>query len=183
MSAEHLTNQPGKYLSLLTSAATFSFIALGSNLGDSAQILRDAMDRLQAISEAPLLASSLWQSTPVDCPPGSPMFVNAVVGLVPRAGETPESFLAKLQALENEFGRQPKKVLNEARPLDLDLIAFAAETRTSAALTLPHPRAHLRRFVLEPLSEIAPDLVLPGQRKTVTELLRALKADGTFVRL
>jgi 2-amino-4-hydroxy-6-hydroxymethyldihydropteridine diphosphokinase len=82
--------------------------------------------------------------------------------------------LAKLQALEKEFGREPKKVLNEARPLDLDLIAFGNHTCVTPRLTLPHPRATQRRFVLEPLAEIAPDLVLPGQTRTVKELLAEL---------
>jgi 2-amino-4-hydroxy-6-hydroxymethyldihydropteridine diphosphokinase len=85
--------------------------------------------------------------------------------------------LAKLQSLEKEFGRQPKKVLNEPRPLDLDLIAFGAEVRTTPMLTLPHPRAQLRRFVLQPLVEIAPGLILPGQTRTVAELLRTLDGD------
>ncbi len=161
----------------------FVFIALGSNLGDSAQILRDAVARLQSLSAAPLLKSSLWSSTPVDCPPGSPPFVNAVVALQPRAEETPESLLVKLQSLEKEFGRQPKKVLNEARPLDLDLITFGHEVRASTTLTLPHPRAHLRRFVLEPLCEIAPDLLLPGQTKNVREMLATLQTNETLVRL
>jgi 2-amino-4-hydroxy-6-hydroxymethyldihydropteridine diphosphokinase len=102
------------------------------------------------------------------------MFVNAVVGFMPCEGETPESLLTKLRALEMEFGRQPKKILNEPRPLDLDLIAFGSESRATKELTLPHPRAHLRRFVLQPLSEIAPELVLPGQSKTVAQLLREL---------
>ena len=132
------------------------------------------MERLQEFSDAPLLRSSLWQSAPVDCPPGSPAFVNAVVGLVPQPGETPESLLGKLQALEQEFGRQPKKVLNEPRPLDLDLIAFGSESRATRELTLPHPRAAERGFVLQPLSELAPDLVLPGQTKPVVDLLARL---------
>ncbi len=132
------------------------------------------MAELAGLSEQPLLRSSLWQTAPVDCPPGSSPFVNAVVGLVPREGETPESLLARLREQEKEFGRGPKRVLNEPRPLDLDLIAFADETRATKELTLPHPRAHQRRFVLQPLSEIAPDLVLPGQTKTVAQLLRAL---------
>jgi 2-amino-4-hydroxy-6-hydroxymethyldihydropteridine diphosphokinase len=111
------------------------------------------------------------------------VFVNAVVGLWPRAGETPESLLAKLQALEREFGRRPKKVLNEPRPLDLDLIAFGSEARATRELTLPHPRAHERRFVLQPLSEIAPDLVLPGQSKSVAELLCRLPPDEQMQKL
>jgi 2-amino-4-hydroxy-6-hydroxymethyldihydropteridine diphosphokinase len=85
--------------------------------------------------------------------------------------------LEKLQILEKEFGRHPKKVLNEARPLDLDLIAFGYVRWSSAQLTLPHPRARERRFVLQPLSEIAPEFVLPGQSKSVSELLAALPPD------
>jgi 2-amino-4-hydroxy-6-hydroxymethyldihydropteridine diphosphokinase len=165
-------------MSLLTSPPTSAFIALGSNLGDSRQILLTALTRLQNFSDALILKSSLWQTTPVDCPPGSPPFANAVAGLVSRAGETPESLLQKLRELEAEFGRQPKKILNEPRPLDLDLIAFGKEVRHSPELTLPHPRAHQRRFVLQPLSEIAPDLVLPGQERTVAELLSELPSDG-----
>lgn len=160
-----------------------AYIALGSNLGDSLALLRVAMARLQAFSDRPLLKSSLWQSTPVDCPPGSPLFVNAVVLLNPRPDESPESLLEKLQVLEQEFGRGPKKVLNEARPLDLDLIAFGTETRLAPRLTLPHPRAHQRRFVLQPLSELAPELILPGQTKTVLELLSALGKDEILRRL
>jgi 2-amino-4-hydroxy-6-hydroxymethyldihydropteridine diphosphokinase len=87
--------------------------------------------------------------------------------------------LRKLQALEREFGRKPKQVLNEPRPLDLDLIAFGHELRGTNELILPHPRAHQRRFVLAPLAEIAPQLVLPGQTETVTELLAGLKGDET----
>ncbi len=160
-----------------------TIIALGSNLGDSQNILRLATQRLTELSAKPLLKSSLWQTTPVECPPGSPPFVNAVIGLVPRAGETPETLLRKLQLLENEFGRKPKKLLNEPRPLDLDLIAFGNETRSGPLLVLPHPRAHLRRFVLQPLSEIAPTLVLPGQTKTVVECLIMLPAHEVLARL
>lgn len=163
--------------------ARLAFIALGSNLGDSPALLRAAMARLEERSAAPLLRSSLWQSTPVDCPPGSPPFVNAAVGLTPNAGETPESLLGKLQTLEKEFGRKPKMILNEPRPLDLDLIAFGSEVRTSPQLTLPHPRAHLRRFVLEPLNEIAPDLVLPNQSKSVRHLLADVQTDEVLSRL
>jgi 2-amino-4-hydroxy-6-hydroxymethyldihydropteridine diphosphokinase len=152
-------------------------VALGSNLGDSRKIILDAMTRLQAFSSGPILKSSLWQTTPVDCPPGSPEFVNAIVGFVPKEEETPESLLKKLRALELEFGRASKKIMNEPRPLDLDLIAFGNEIRHSPELTLPHPRAHLRKFVIQPLSEIAPDLVLPGQGKTVGQLLAGISSD------
>ena len=165
------------------SAESVAIVALGSNLGDSVAVLQAVMVRLQKFSDQPLLKSSLWQSKPVDCPPGSPLFVNAVVTLEPRLDETPESLLIKLQALESEFGRQPKKVLNEARPLDLDLIAFGSETRSSPQLTLPHPRAHQRGFVLQPLSEIAPKLILPGEAKSVRELLADLGTDEVLRKL
>jgi 2-amino-4-hydroxy-6-hydroxymethyldihydropteridine diphosphokinase len=174
----------GQRLSTLRSCATedgktevgkWAIVALGSNLEDSRRNVLRAMERLQEFSEHPLLKSSLWQTAPVDCPPGSPVFVNAVVGLLPRTGETPESLLARLQRLEQEFGRRPKQVLNEPRPLDLDLIAFGSETRASKVLTLPHPRAHERGFVLQPLSEIASELVLPGQKKTILQLLGELQ--------
>jgi 2-amino-4-hydroxy-6-hydroxymethyldihydropteridine diphosphokinase len=156
-----------------------AIVALGSNLGNSVQILRSVIERLEALSDQPLLKSGFWQTSPVDCPPGSPGFINAVVAFATREGETSESLLAKLQQLEKEFGRQPKKVLNEARPLDLDLIAFGNERRNSTQLTLPHPRAHERRFVLDPLREIAPELVLPGQSRTIAELLAVLPPSGS----
>ena len=160
-----------------------ALVALGSNLGDAQQNVLQAMERLEPLSSAPLLKSSLWQTSPVDCPPNSPLFINAVVGLKPRSGETPESLLRKLQQLEREFGRKPKAVLNEARPLDLDLIVFGNQTRTAPGLTLPHPRAHVRRFVLEPLIEIYPDLVLPGQTQTVRQLLGQLPVAEAVTKL
>ena len=163
--------------------SAFAIVALGSNLDDSRAVLLAAMNRLGEFSAPPFRKSSLWQSTPVDCPPGSPNFLNAVVALTPRAGETPESFLTKLQALEKEFGRAAKKVLNEPRSLDLDLIAFGDEVRSTPQLVLPHPRAHQRRFVLQPLAEIAPELVLPGQTRTVAELLLSLSTDEELCRL
>ena len=168
-------------------------MALGSNLGDSQRIIRGAMARLQDLSDQPIRKSSLWRTSPMDCPPGSPMFVNAVVGLEPRKDETPESLLEKLRSLEREFGRRPRKILNEPRPLDLDLIAFGAETRRDAPkrgagrdtpdLVLPHPRAHRRRFVLQPLSEIAPELVLPGTGDTVSGLLAGLQSGESVERV
>lgn len=170
-------------MSPVTSTATTALIALGSNLGDSVAVIHEAFERLQELSSAPVCKSSLWQTAPVDCPPGSPPFVNAAVALTPLPGETPESLLAKLQALEKEFGRRPKVVLNEPRPLDLDLIAFGAETRNTPGLILPHPRAHLRRFVLQPLSEVAPDHVLPGQSLGIQALLATLPPDEFMRRL
>lgn len=151
------------------------YIALGSNLGDSLQILREAVRRIACWSEVPVQTSSVWTSSPVDCPPGSPEFLNAVLRCQPFARETPESLLQKLQELERAFGRRPKRILNEPRPLDLDLIHWEGETRQSVPLTLPHPRAHLRRFVVEPMAELDPDLVLPGQSQSLAHLRSSLE--------
>jgi 2-amino-4-hydroxy-6-hydroxymethyldihydropteridine diphosphokinase len=160
-----------------------AYIALGSNLGDSRRNIERAFHRLASLSREPIRRSSLWKSTPVDCPPGSPEFINAVAALTPLPDATPESLLLQLQQLESELGRTRKKILNEPRPLDLDLIAFADHVRNSPQLILPHPRAHLRKFVLAPLAEIAPDLILPGQKKSVRELLKALRTDELVERI
>jgi 2-amino-4-hydroxy-6-hydroxymethyldihydropteridine diphosphokinase len=159
------------------------YIALGSNLGDSTSTIEHAFVELQKLSDRPIQQSSLWRSTPVDCPPGSPDFINAVISLEPLEGETPESLLAKLQALEVKFGRSSKEVLNEPRPLDLDIIAFGEEIRETIQLTLPHSRWHQRRFVLEPLSEIAPKSILTGQSRPVIQLLSELDTTEVLVRL
>jgi 2-amino-4-hydroxy-6-hydroxymethyldihydropteridine diphosphokinase len=160
-----------------------AYIALGSNVGDSPSILRRAMDQLEAVSRRPMLRSSLWQTTPVDCPPGSPTFVNAVIALHPLPDENSWSLLTKMLLLEKDFGRRPKQVLNEPRRLDLDLISYGDEISARPELVLPHPRAHERRFVLQPLNEIAPNLVLPGRRRTVAQLLTALVSKEITVRL
>src|SRR5258708_23746016 len=109
--------------------------------------------------------------------------MNAVVGLYQKEGETAETLLQKLLLLEQELGRRPKKILNEPRPIDLDLIAFDDQIRSAKNLTLPHPRAHLRRFVLKPLSEIAPDFVLPGRARSVSRLLEELPPDNAILKI
>jgi 2-amino-4-hydroxy-6-hydroxymethyldihydropteridine diphosphokinase len=153
-------------------------VALGSNLGDSEGILREAFGRLAGFSASPLKGSSLWWTEPVDCPPGSPPFLNAVAILEAGPLETPESMLDKLQALEREFGRPARRTLNEPRRLDLDLIAFGNRVLETPRLTLPHPRAHLRAFVLAPLAEIAPEYLLPGQALSARELLEKAGTAG-----
>lgn len=151
-------------------------MAIGSNLpspyGDAKATVRRAMTELDTLSRQRALRSSLWRTQPVDCPPDTRDFVNAVVALYPFPDETPETLLEKLLALESEFGRRRSGANNEARPLDLDLITFAERRVNSASLVVPHPRAHERGFVLLPLAEIAPDLVLPNQTATVAELAR-----------
>jgi len=163
---------------LKTAPQNYVVVALGSNLGDSGTILQGAFAKLAELTDFPLLHSSSWESQPVDCPPGSPAFINEVVAFIPRLPETPESILKRLQALEKDFGRKPKTVMNEPRPLDLDLIAFQTEVRRDPRLTVPHPRACERGFVLGPLAEILPGLVLPGQTVPVSELFARLPADA-----
>jgi 2-amino-4-hydroxy-6-hydroxymethyldihydropteridine diphosphokinase len=162
--------------------ADCAFIALGSNLGNSRETVLSAVERLRGFSDGPIIVSSLWETEAVDCPPGTPPFINAVIALAPLQGETADSLLAKLQALEREFGRQRGSIRNEARTLDLDLIAFRTQVRADPHLTLPHPRAHQRAFVLAPLNEIAPDYVLPLQSQSVHALLAGLAALHPAVR-
>jgi 2-amino-4-hydroxy-6-hydroxymethyldihydropteridine diphosphokinase len=167
----------------MNATPVLAVIALGSNLGESTSILQEAIGRLQSLSAQPLRVSSLWKTTPVDCPPGAPGFINAAVAFCPLSSETPESLLAKLQDLEREFGRRPKQVHNEARPLDLDLIVFGPEIRDTPTLTLPHPRAAQRKFVLAPLSEIVPDLVFPRCEHSVRDLMASLRSAEQIERI
>jgi 2-amino-4-hydroxy-6-hydroxymethyldihydropteridine diphosphokinase len=163
------------------SRGTPVYIALGSNLGDSVEIIRAGASRLGHLGAVRL--SPLYASSPVDCPPGSPDFVNAVAEVVVAANQSPETLLAALQNLERDFGRRPKVVPNEPRPLDMDIIAFGSETRNTSLLVLPHPRACVRRFVLQPLADLAPELMLPGQRRRVAQLLAELPPEPALRRL
>lgn len=139
--------------------ADYAWVALGANLphgdGHPADTLRAVLPELQALSAAPLRVSSFYESEPKDCPPDSPRYLNAVVGLLPLPDESPETLLDRLQELERRFGRVRSGLRNEARTLDLDLLAFGSAVRTTDHLSLPHPRAHERRFVLEPWQELA----------------------------
>lgn len=153
-------------------------VALGSNQGNSRVLLRSAIERLRRIAAQPVLVSSFWRTVPVDCPEGSPDFLNAVVAWRKVPGQDPEVLLSMLQSLERELGRRPKVLHNEPRPLDLDIIAFGNERRQSDQLTLPHPRAVERAFVLYPLAEILPDLVLPGERQSAGQLRDQLGGAG-----
>jgi 2-amino-4-hydroxy-6-hydroxymethyldihydropteridine diphosphokinase len=137
----------------------FAFVALGANLalrhGDPLTILKAALTELASLSIDDLQVSSFYKSDPKDCPPDSPMYINAVARLLPPAGEDPFSLLRKLQGIENKFGRVRTGVRNEARTLDLDLLSFGEQQITTDVLNLPHPRAHERRFVLEPWITLA----------------------------
>ena len=157
---------------------THAFISLGANLNSSigtpAQTLEKAISLLKAFSPEPLLVSSLWATKPIDCPPGSPDYVNAVVGLLPEKTETPLSLLKRLQSIENNIGRTRSGLINEARVLDLDLLSFKEENSATEELMLPHPRATQRKFVLEPLRELVGNAAFPGQSIFIDDLLGVL---------
>ena len=158
-------------------------VALGSNRGDSPAIVRSAIADLERFAAGAVRASGLFRTSPVDCPPGSADFVNAVVAFEARDALSPEELLAGLKLLERNYGRDAPTVRNTPRELDLDLLLFGAERRTDAQLTLPHPRAHLRRFVLAPAAEVAADVIWPGLGRTVAELLAGLDDGEVAIRL
>ena len=132
------------------------------------------MDRIRQLGSGKCLVSCLYSTTPVDCPLGTPDFVNAVVVLEVEAGTEPACLLKQLHGIEHDYGRLRHGAANGSRTLDLDLIAVGGLTSLQPSLILPHPRAHLRRFVLEPLAELCPELILPTQSVTVRELLSSL---------
>lgn len=155
------------------------FIAVGSNLGDAVGHVTRAFSALQLRFPGVQRASSLYRTEPVDCPPGSPPFVNAVVRIESfELAPEPTELLAGLMMLERMFGRLSRTVHNEPRVLDLDVVAAGALAGTFGDLELPHPRAHQRAFVLIPMAELAPEFVLPGQQKSVSALLDTLDTSG-----
>lgn len=158
-------------------------IGLGSNRGDSRHIVLEAMARMDSFARGDVRRSGLWQTSPVDCPPGSGDFINAAVAFEAKEGLSPEGLLMALKALEREYGRNATPVRNAPRELDLDLLLFDDEKRAGGHFTLPHPRAVNRRFVLSPAVEVLPDAVWPGTGKTIRALLDALESDEVVRRL
>jgi 2-amino-4-hydroxy-6-hydroxymethyldihydropteridine diphosphokinase len=154
-------------------------IAFGSNMGDRLLMLRQARACLVAspLLAPPFLASSIYLTSPVDCPPGSEPFLNAV--LEAELTGDPLALLRDLRGLEKALGRPEKTKRNTPRCIDLDLLYVGdCEMRTDD-LVLPHPGITKRGFVLEPLAEIRPGLLLPGQTETVSKLLKKLAAGDT----
>lgn len=152
-------------------------IALGSNLGDRLSNIRAAIAELRKIAapDAPLLEASVWQTEPLLCPPGSPMFLNTVVEI--RYEGEPLSLLEGTKAIEKHLGRAAVAERNAPRVIDVDLLYFGDRIIDTEELALPHPRIGERRFVLQPLAEIRPELVLPGQRGDIATLLAGLESD------
>lgn len=139
---------------------TRAYIALGSNLGDPLATVQAAFAALRTLPETTLVAaSSLYRSAPVGLK-HQPDFINAVAAVDTALGA--EALLEELFAIEARFGRR-RDFHHAPRTLDLDLLLYGSETRSTPRLTLPHPRLHERAFVLLPLLELAPDIAIPGR--------------------
>jgi 2-amino-4-hydroxy-6-hydroxymethyldihydropteridine diphosphokinase len=158
-------------------------VALGSNLGDPLANLRAARRAIVDLAgvEPPILASSIYETEPVDCEVGAEKFLNAVVEF--DCEGNPATLLGKLIQIERSLGRERDHARNVSRKIDIDLLYCGNLKIDNKQLQLPHPRLHLRKFVLQPLADIRPDLVLPNQKKTVRELLAQLDDSGKVVRL
>ncbi len=149
------------------------WVALGANLGEREQTLNAAVRELDAVSGVRVLRRSSWIETEaLGGPPGQPPYLNGVVEL--ECSLSAAKLLAALHAIEARHGRV-REVRNGARTLDLDLLLFGAQRSNTAALELPHPRMEEREFVLAPLGELAPDLLLPVSGLTVRRRLEALR--------
>lgn len=136
-----------------------AYVGLGTNLGDGAATIRQALDELAALPGTTLLScSGLYRTAPVDtC---GPDFLNAVAAL--ETSLAPLALLDALQRIEQAHGRE-RPYRYAPRTLDLDLLLYGAQQMSTARLTLPHPRLHLRAFVLLPLAEVASaGLLVPG---------------------
>lgn len=149
-------------------------IALGSNLGDRLANLQAARARLREIATPgePFLQASIYQTEPLLCPPGSPLFYNSVVEIGYRGD--PFELLELTRAIEKQLGRAGDTGRNAPRVIDIDLLYFGDRIIDTEILMLPHPRIGERRFVLQPLAEIRPDLILPGQTHSIAGLLALL---------
>lgn len=163
------------------SEKTVIMIALGANLPDAAgrsplQSCQAAAAALDSVPGLRLRALSRWYRTePVSSVPGAPRFVNGIARLEGKAGD-PAALLAALHAIEARAGRQ-RPFPNAPRVLDLDLIDLDGLCRAAPDPVLPHPRAHLRRFVLQPLRDVAPGWRHPVLGLTVETLLDRLPPD------
>lgn len=157
-------------------------IALGSNLGDRAANLRRGLALLQQrMPDLRIIASGgVYETEPMDCAPGTQAFLNTVVEAT--APCTPPDLHAHLKAVEQALGRPEQRERNAPRTLDLDLLYADDIVSTDPVLILPHPRLHLRRFVLQPLADIQPDLKLPNLDADIHTLLQRLPDDPADVR-
>ena len=147
------------------------FLALGSNLGDSAAIIRLASKQLSVFSRTKLIASSIWKSSPEGFTSEVPEFLNAVIYITVEM--TPEVLLEEVLLLEKKLGRMRGKKTKKysSRLIDIDIIDYGGLVYSSDKLTLPHPRARYRQFVLRPLIEIKPDFCFPNSLDSLNQLV------------
>jgi 2-amino-4-hydroxy-6-hydroxymethyldihydropteridine diphosphokinase len=158
-------------------------VALGSNIGDRLENLRAARRQILDLTDIqpPVLSSPIYETDPVDCEPGAPKFLNAVIEF--GYNGDPRQVLKKLKDIEEALGRPPGHARNVSRKIDIDLLYIGETKINERELELPHPRMHLRKFVLQPLANIRPELILPRQVKTVRELLAQLDDTCNVVRV
>jgi 2-amino-4-hydroxy-6-hydroxymethyldihydropteridine diphosphokinase len=154
-------------------------LGLGSNMGDRLAALRAARAAIGTLPgvRPPVLSAPIFETDPVDCEPGTPAFLNTVIEV--EYDGHPVTLLDALRAIEVGLGRPSKHPRNGSRPIDLDILYVGNLTLRNEEVAIPHPRLHLRRFVLAPLAAIRPELVLPGQMNSVTEWLAGLPDDGS----
>ena len=155
------------------------YIGLGSNLGDPIAELRGAVTELESRGVELRARSSLYRTEPVDALEQA-WFVNAVAEI--RFGGRPDELLQICLNVETARGRERTRG-NQPRILDLDVLLLGDIVLASDELTVPHPRLHERRFVLEPMVQIAPDAIHPGLRKTMRDLLKECVDESKVVRL
>jgi 2-amino-4-hydroxy-6-hydroxymethyldihydropteridine diphosphokinase len=158
-------------------------VALGSNLGDRLDNLRAARQQICDLADIqpPVLSSAIYETDPVDCEPGAPKFLNAVVEF--GYNGDPLELLKSLREIEKTLGRACDHPRNVSRKIDIDLLYSGQTEINERELELPHPRMHLRKFVLQPLADIRPELILPRQGRTVRELLAQLDDACNVVRI
>jgi 2-amino-4-hydroxy-6-hydroxymethyldihydropteridine diphosphokinase len=157
-------------------------VALGSNIGDRLENLRAARNSIVDLPnvKAPIFSSPVYETEPVDCEQGAGKFLNAVVDFEYEGD--PVRLLEQLIQIEETLGRKRNHPQNVSRIVDIDLLYCGEQQIGDERLQLPHPRLHLRDFVLRPLAEIRPDLLLPVQKKAIRELLAEVKESGGVVR-
>jgi 2-amino-4-hydroxy-6-hydroxymethyldihydropteridine diphosphokinase len=166
-------------------ANTHAYVGLGSNLGDRAGHLLLAVRGMLEAGLVVARLSSVYETEPVGTPTRQPLYLNMVAELALDAHAddsaqqppTPEQLLARLLRIEYLLGRRREAAL-APRIIDLDLLLYGDSLAETPYLTLPHPRLHLRRFVLAPLCELAPELSHPKLKQTFTQLLDAAPRDA-----
>jgi len=150
---------------------TIAYIGIGSNLGDKSFNSRYSIDQIDTLPGCHVIARSTLFKTEPEGVTGQPWYVNCIAQIA--VTKSPFELLKGLMNIESAMGRVRRKRW-EARIIDLDILLFGQEIRESHNLIIPHPLMHKRRFVLEPLAQLAPDLVHPVFKLTIRELLNKL---------